>query len=228
MNNEIFGISCEVAIADAFCIFINPEYRERGDIRTINKLKPLIKDIFINYNIPFPKIHTAEKQNPVDFYLTDGSTLSVKSNKNKLGKVAPQNIGQPTVQTFFEYFSDEFKDIDLGYYETEEKKLLFKQYVLNNPEKIIIDYWNNLFETDHYLHFFNLVSGEIGYLYLPKLPPIKFIKENFSFTQTLDSWNESASLKYNGVTIGEFQVHKNRNCLKFRFNMRNLLNLLNN
>ena len=152
--------------------------------------------------------------------------MSVKSNKNKLGKVAPQNIGQPTVQTFFEYFSDEFKDVDLAYYDTEEKKLLFKKYILNNPEKIIVDYWKNLFDTDHYLHFFNLVSGEIEYLYLPKIPPIEFKKENFSFTQTLDSWNESASLKYNNITIGEFQVHKNRNCLKFRFNMNNLLKLL--
>ena len=35
-------------------------------------------------------------------------------------------------------------------------------------------------------------------------------------------------VKYDGITIGEFQVHKNRNCFKFRFNMQNLLNLLKN
>ena len=38
MNNEIFGISCEIAIADAFNVPVNAEYRERGDIQIINKM----------------------------------------------------------------------------------------------------------------------------------------------------------------------------------------------
>lgn len=54
-------------------------------------------------------------------------------------------------------------------------------------------------------------------------------REKFSYTKpTLEEWNESNTVKYDGITIGEFQVHKNRNCFKFRFNMQNLLNLLKN
>jgi hypothetical protein len=33
-------------------------------------------------------------------------------------------------------------------------------------------------------------------------------------------------LKYDGTTIGEFQVHKNRDCLKFRFSFENLLSII--
>lgn len=53
-------------------------------------------------------------------------------------------------------------------------------------------------------------------------------KENFSFTKkTIEEWNESNTVKYNGISIGEFQVHTNRNCFKFRFNLKNLLGILN-
>ena len=51
--------------------------------------------------------------------------------------------------------------------------------------------------------------------------------DKFTFTkQTVDEWNESNTVKYNGMSVGEFQVHKNRNCYKFRFNMPNLLRLI--
>ena len=39
MNNEQVGISAEVAIADIFNINVNDDYRNRGDINTINKNK---------------------------------------------------------------------------------------------------------------------------------------------------------------------------------------------
>ncbi len=54
----------------------------------------------------------------------------------------------------------------------------------------------------------------------------EFKKEKFTFTRDLDDWNESNTVKYEGINIGEFQVHKNRNSLKFRFDMRNLIKLL--
>ena len=65
-------------------------------------------DIFKNNDIPFPIKHVAEGQNPVDFILNDGSTLSVKSNQRPLGKVAPQIIGQPTAETYFDYLYHNF------------------------------------------------------------------------------------------------------------------------
>ena len=36
-------------------------------------------------------------------------------------------------------------------------------------------------------------------------------------------WNESSSISINGVTIGEFQVHNNRDCIKYRWCFEKML-----
>lgn len=52
---------------------------------------------------------------------------------------------------------------------------------------------------------------------------MKWQKSLFSFTkEKLEEWNESNTVKYKGISIGEFQVHKARDCYKFRFNLENL------
>lgn len=224
ITNETYGISCEIAIADAFEVPVSSEYRMRGNIGIIQQILPYVRGIFNSYGIPIPISHCAEKQNPVDFILCDNSTLSVKSNMKALGKVAPQNIGQPTVETFFDYFKEKnitFPGIE--YVTEEEKKRIFKEFALTQPDVLIKEYWLNLFHTDHYLHFYNLANGQVNYLYLTKLAVPVFNKNLFTFTRGMDKWNESTTIKYNGISIGEFQVHTNRNCLKFRFNMKKML-----
>ena len=56
-------------------------------------------------------------------------------------------------------------------------------------------------------------------------------KENISFTKTLNNWNESNTVKYNNngklISIAEFQAHSNRGSFKFRFNIKNILKILN-
>lgn len=86
-NNEEIGISAEVAIAKAFDISISPEYKIRANEGIVRLLYQDIIDIFRNESIPKTKVHVAEKQNPVDFILTDEYTLSVKTNQKALGKV---------------------------------------------------------------------------------------------------------------------------------------------
>ena len=102
MNNETVGISAEVAIANVFDVDINPEYIDRADEDVVELLEFDLDTIFQKEGIPLPIEHVAEEQNPVDFVLEDGSALSVKTNQKRLGKVAPQIIGQPTSQTYFE------------------------------------------------------------------------------------------------------------------------------
>jgi adenine-specific DNA-methyltransferase len=41
------------------------------------------------------------------------------------------------------------------------------------------------------------------------------------------NWNESSTVKYQQNTLGEFQIHKKRDCVKFRFNIINLLKIIN-
>ena len=51
-------------------------------------------------------------------------------------------------------------------------------------------------------------------------------KEKFSFSKTETNWNESCTVKYNGISLGEYQVHNHRNNYKFRFNFENLCSIL--
>jgi hypothetical protein len=45
------------------------------------------------------------------------------------------------------------------------------------------------------------------------------------FTRGLGEWKESTTLKIGNKSIGEFQIHNNRDCIKFRFNIETLISL---
>ena len=240
MNNETIGISAELAIADVFGVEVSPLYRTRGDGEIISSLRNIAYNIFEECDIPVPVEHIAENQSPVDFVLENGETLSVKTNQKKLGKVAPQIIGQPTSDTYFDFIEEEFGyDVNdeltsRGMVDNyENRSFLFKEFSLNNICEMLSEYWQHIFECDHYVHFFNVLNpdGSISYdakcIVLRNLPDDPYWDINhISFTNTINTWNESNVLKYYGISIGEFQVHKNRNCLKFRFNIRGILKLL--
>lgn len=237
-NNESFGVAAEVAIAKTFSVKINPAYAMRAEETIVGLLLKdnSIYNIFSKENIPFPAKHIAEKQNPVDFILSDGSTLSVKSNQGKLGKVAPQNIGQPTSETYFSYLENYFDGFILTDYLRKQnldntyanRALAFKQISIEHTADVVNMYWRNLFECDYYIHFYNLntyANPLDNYLFLKKEQPPIWDGSKFTFTQSLSSWNESNTLKYCGISIGEFQVHRNRNCFKFRFNVDGIVKL---
>ncbi len=238
INNETFGISAEVAIAKSFNISINPDYVNRSDKKIVDLLindNNIIK-LFEKENIPIPIKHIAENQNPVDFLLLNSKTLSVKTNKGNLGKVAPQYIGQPTCETYFKYFEKYFKNFSLenslksanltdNY---QNRSYLFKKLSIENIDNIISMYWENLFDCDYYLHFFNLNNFKNpieNYIVFEKNQSPIWDKEQFSFTKSLNDWNESNTVKYHNISIGEFQVHRKRNCFKFRFDIKNIIEL---
>lgn len=110
INNESIGISAEVAIARSFGVRVNPYYEARSEPAIVNLLlkNDNVKRIFYKEEIPAPTKHIAEGQNPVDFILEGNKTLSVKTNQQGLGKVAPQSIGQPTAETYFNYLENYF------------------------------------------------------------------------------------------------------------------------
>ena len=58
---------------------------------------------------------------------------------------------------------------------------------------------------------------------------INWTNYNISFTRTIKNkkWNESSSISINGITIGEFQIHNKRDCVKFRWSFEKLINLFN-
>jgi hypothetical protein len=227
-GTEQVGISAEIAIGDLTGVAIADNYRRRGRPELVKHMTPALVSV-VN-QIPKPTSHIAEDQNPIDFLLEGEKTLSVKSNMRKAGKVPPQKIGQPTANTFWELLpqlvpegSDPKK---LSY--TQSAKL-FKQVALTNTVTLLTEYWKNLFDCD-YLIYICEVLGEgtslsdkpIVRLYVKSKSPVWEISK-LTFTQNLATWNESCTVKYNGISIGEFQVHNNRNCFKFRFNFSGLI-----
>ena len=250
-NNEVIGISAEIAVADIFNVAIDSIYRTRGNEEIVNLLKKNISKIFSDENIPLPFRHVAEGQNPIDFILENGETLSVKTNKRQLGKVAPQIIGQPTNETYFFNMKNKFPNLTEFDITNELKKRkvednyenrskIFKEISIKYIDIIINEYLKNLVECDYLLFFYGIVdkneniSKNPQYIVLrKKLKLPNWSKKNFSFTKSLESWNESNTVKYRinniekPISIGEFQVHKNRNCFKFRFNIKNILKIIN-
>lgn len=222
-NNEEIGISAEVAIANAYRIPVNKIYAQRSNALVVNMILPHIKDIFNKNNIPTPIIHIAEGQNPVDFILKGEKTLSVKTNQQFNKKVAPQNVGQPTSNTYFLHFRELYGDNIPNDY--RQRCNLFKNVSIERIDEVMAIYWNNLFHCDYLLHLFNIVdntgqiTNNLKHIAYPLMDSRDFKKSEFTFTQTAETWNESNTVKYFGITIGEFQIHNNRDCFKFRFNM---------
>lgn len=234
LNNEQVGISAEVAIADVFNVAISASYCARGDIAITEAIKSIIPEAFSKYNIPAPVQHTAEGQNVVDFVLGGNKTLSVKTNKQKLGKVAPQKIGQASSNTWFGQLAEK---LDIPHIPTsyEEKVELFKLIVLTQIDKLLAIYWDHTFSCDYLLHIYDVVDNNDVPTNHPKY--VAFTKQSspiwdpnkITFTKpSVSAWNESNTVKYgdNGVPIGEFQVHNNRDNFKFRFNMQGIVKLI--
>jgi hypothetical protein len=227
-GTEQVGISAEVAIGDLTGVAIADSYRRRGRPELVQHMTPALATIVSR--IPKPIRHIAADQNPIDFMLEGEKTLSVKSNMRDAGKIAPQNIGQPTASTFWELLPDLVPE------GSEPKKLsyaesakLFKQVALTDTVNLLTEYWKNLFDCDYLIYIYDVLTASNG---LSRSPSVRLFqksnspqwdKTKISFTQSLATWNESCTVKYNGISIGEFQVHNNRNCFKFRFNISGLI-----
>lgn len=245
-NNEEIGIAAEVAIAEIFNIQINEEYKKRAKVEVVEYIKPIVKTIFKEREIAFPSKHVAEDQNSIDFILNNGKTLSVKTNKSKLGKVAPQIIGQPTAETYFIAMRENLpniKEFDIEF-ELQKRNLvdnyenrtrIFKEISFNYIDILIAEYWKHLVECDYLILIYNIVdknenfTNNLSYIFLKKNSVLTTLdKEKISFAnnKTIDTWKESCTVKYAGISIGEFQAHTNRNCFKFRFIMKGILKLL--
>ena len=227
-GTEQVGISAEVAVADLTGVAIADHYRRRGRPELVQHISPALVSV-VN-RIPKPTRHIAEDQNPIDFMLEGDKTLSVKSNMRDAGKIAPQNIGQPTSSTFWELLPQlvpEGSDPKRLSYADSAK--LFKQVALTDTVTLLTEYWKNLFDCDYLIYVYyvlaavNQLSRSPSARLFEKSKSPQWEKSKISFTQSLATWNESCTVKYNGVSIGEFQVHNNRDCFKFRFNISGLI-----
>ncbi len=224
-NNETFGITAEKVICDKFHLDYPKSFLKRYSPDLQKEIDPIIRKAFME--LPRAVKHTGSDKGErggdskcsYDFMLEHNQTLSLKTNTGKM--VCPPEVGQPGADTCYLYFG---KFVSENYIDNVN----FKQMVFTNIDSILPIYLNHLFDSDYLLWVFKK-NGKYDFKVLNKnyASDFKWIKQNFSFTKTkIEEWNESNTLKYNGVSIGEFQVHKNRDCYKFRFNLENLIKVV--
>lgn len=160
-------------------------------------LEEILKDLDI-------KEHIGQDNTGYDFILQCGGFLSVKSNITN-DKVCPPVVGQTTLQKLNMNLPEDYKS-----------------WVLGNPGNVFDFYSKSLFNST-YTIYVNFSKGIIL-----KIPQQDFNCNDgmFSFTKNIDSWVESCTMKLNKISVAEFQVHNNRNCVKCRFNMSGLSKLI--
>lgn len=227
-GTEQIGISAEIAIADLSNVNVNSSYRKRGRVELIEHIKPAVSGLIVK--LPKPTYHAAEGQNSIDFLLTGNKTLSVKSNMQELGKVAPQLLGQPTDRTFWAKMPHLVpKGINVQNLSYQDSARLFKKAAQDNIVELLGEYWDLLFHCDYMIWVYDvlgktgLLSNQARAVLLERTNSPAWEESKISFTKNLATWNESCTVKYDQVTIGEFQVHNHRNCFKFRFDGRGLV-----
>lgn len=226
-TTETLGISAEAAICKHFNIKQPDSFATRCSSSLMGKLAPVVKNAF--QFLPPAIQHTGSESGErgkqskcsYDFMLKGNKTLSLKTNKGKM--VCPPEVGQPGADTCLLYFKEFFpKGL------TKVTDTAFKEMVFEHIADIIPIYFEHMFDSDWLLWIYQ-VKEQFVYKAISKddIKEFNWEADKFSFTKpNIEVWNESNTLKYNGLTIGEFQVHKHRSCFKFRFHLENLLNLI--
>jgi hypothetical protein len=234
-KTEDFGKKFEMAI----CLLYDTDYDGKF-IYDLNEATFLKNRLFkLKDIIPGNLKHIASRGNPHDFkilhndqtnteisfnnticdsnYLSAKTCKKGKNNNKKNGKVSPQIIGQPSKKKFCEYFK-KYLNIDENY-SIEE----IKDFIIVNIDTLLHHYTINTFLSP--IIYYNETRDILYYIKINK--KIIWNKNDVSFTHIIKNkkWNESSSVKINNITIGEFQIHNNRNNIKFRWNFENLLKI---
>lgn len=193
----------------AICLLYNTDYDGKYkysmvEAEGIKERIAKLKDVFTG-----EIKHIAKNGSKYDFVSTDGRHLSAKTTKRD-GKVCPQVIGQPSKKKFCTFFG-------LGELANEQ----IKEYIIENVGGLLDTYLQHTFDCP--IIYYNKAKNEVLFVKLKE----KIHWENITFSHALKNkaWNESTSIKMNNVTIGEFQIHNNRDGIKFRWSFKNMLDL---
>jgi hypothetical protein len=198
----------------AICLLYETEYdgKYKYGMEDANSIKERIlplKNVF-----PHKLKHIAKNGSKYDFVDAENEHihLSAKTTK-KDGKVCPQVIGQPSKKKFCEFFRiDASASLDQ-----------IKEYIEQNPHKLLEIYFENTFDCP--VIYYNKHKNLLWFI--ERKTNVVWEKYNITFThiQKNKKWNESSGIIINNTTIGEFQVHSHRDCIKFRWAFEKLLDI---
>jgi hypothetical protein len=206
VNNEDFGKTFEMAICLLYNTPFDGKYKyglEKAEVLKERLVK--LKDVF-----PYEIKHIAKNGCKYDFVTSCGIHLSAKTNKTAGLKVCPQVIGQPTKKKFCEFFG-------LG----DSNVTQIKEYIVVNIVTLLDTYMLHTFECP--IIYYNKSKNELLFVKLKE----KINWTNITFTHILNNktWEKGSTIKIGDISIGEFQIHGNRDCIKFRWIFKNILNL---
>ena len=224
-TTETLGMTAEKAVCELFNLDYPTSFKRRTSFNLQLNINDSITAAF--EHLPPATKHTGSMQGTrggdskcsYDFVLEGDKTLSLKTNTGKM--VCPPEVGQPCAETCYLYFGDLTSASEIN-------EDVFKAMVFEHIEEMIKIYAAHLFDSDYLLWIYK-ENDNYDYKIFNRgfADDYYWEKDCFSFTKkTIADWNESNTVKYNGTTIGEFQVHKHRDCFKFRFNLANLERLI--
>jgi hypothetical protein len=198
----------------AICLYYDTPYdgNYKYSLEQAHSLKnrlSILKNVF-----PYAIRHCARYGSKYDFECLDNPLihLSAKTTK-KDGKVCPQVIGQPSRKKFCEFF-----EIDPA---TSLEQI--KIYIINNIANLLQVYSAHTFDCP--ILYYNKHKNLLAFIVLKEHINWSNYAIKFSHNVKKKLWNESSSISIDGITIGEFQLHNKRDCIKFRWCFEKLLTL---
>ena len=205
---EDLGKKFEMAICLLYGIPFDGKYKY--SMEDAEKLKDRLALLVSAF--PHKLKHTAKNGSQYDFTCEEDESvkLSAKTTK-KDGKVCPQVIGQPSKKKFCEFFS-----VDVNF--TLDQ---IKGYIQENVSTMLDIYFDLTFDCP--VLYYNQKTDVLQLIKQTKKIVWSDRLIEFSHNKKNKVWGESSTISINNVTIGEFQVHNHRDCIKFRWAFENLL-----
>jgi hypothetical protein len=215
VKTEDLGKTVEYALCSLLSTPFDGKFRYAADeaARITSRFAPLA-DLYAGYK------HTGKTSNLYDFTSADDSThLSVKTTKEKNSwAVCPQIIGQPTKKRFCAAFG-----LPEGVTNDD-----IKVYIQANLHSLLAAYYEHTFHCP--VLFYNKATDAV-YVITPTGVPIDWHAQTYTYSHVRagKAWNESTTVllqKPDGsgtVSLGEFQIHNHRSAIKFRFNLKTVM-----
>lgn len=228
MNNADLGMTLQSRICYLYNVKPNEkakrQFESSFNASFVPKLDQIIETIFNTIKHYPVRCTTFEKSTnkdetliPYNFVLENGQTLSVRTSKSSK-MVAPRVVGQAGFNVLNSFFSS----FNKGKLFSQEQ---IRKTVYKNINEMLPTFVSYLLNSDYTIWVYTEKSDFNYYIVDNNVAvDIEYKRNNFSFTRDLESWLESNTLKYNGISIAEVQTHKNRT-FKFRFNFPNLIKL---
>lgn len=201
----------------ALCIYYNVPYdgKFKYEIPKAEEIANTLKySKFQLYNFTgTDMIHTAAKQARYDFTSKDGKFKFHAKTAKRIAnqKQAAEVIGQGSMKTLINHFN-----LPITFNRSQ-----FKSWIMENIDTYITEQYNFLFNEP--ICYF--VEDVYECYWITPIKKINVEKKNITFTKKLENWDNSNTIKYNGISIAEIQFHSSDRVnivTRFNFNTNSL------